>query len=163
MNADKNKPQSGGELVWSDATFRPLLTKQRIEELLGEKFGNIVMYNLNTDELSSRMYTNILLLVRARCLTWLQVSRPTVPPHRLWRGVNLWRYLRKYTIAITQMSLQTAFFSMFHHIIHMANVLRVILYSLTRQRACVRRCHMGGFTPVAKRVVALHPKRPYYQ
>lgn len=56
MNTDKNKPQSGGELVRSDATFRPLLTKQRIEELLGEKFGNIVMYNLNTDELSSRMY-----------------------------------------------------------------------------------------------------------
>ena len=51
MNTDKNKPQSGGELVRSDATFRPLLTKQRIEELLGEKFGNVVMYNLNTDEL----------------------------------------------------------------------------------------------------------------
>ena len=56
MNIKENKPQSGGRLVRSDAAFRPLLTKQRIEELLGEKFGNIVMYNLNTNELSPRMY-----------------------------------------------------------------------------------------------------------
>lgn len=49
----KNIPQNRGGVV---RPLRPILDRKKIEELLGEKFENVVMYYMDTNKLNRRFY-----------------------------------------------------------------------------------------------------------
>lgn len=53
MCIKKNVPQNCGGVV---RPIRPILNRTKIEELLGEKFENVVMYDLNTNQINRSLY-----------------------------------------------------------------------------------------------------------
>jgi hypothetical protein len=52
MCIKKNMPQNRGDV----RPLRPILNRKKIEELLGEKFENVVMYYLDTNKLNRKVY-----------------------------------------------------------------------------------------------------------
>ena len=50
----KNIPQNRGDV----RPLRPILNRKKIEELLGEKFENFVMYYLDTNKLNRKVYND---------------------------------------------------------------------------------------------------------
>ncbi len=59
MCIKKNMPQNCGAVI---RPTRPILNRQKIEELLGEKFGNVVMYYLDTNKLNRKIYNHSLVV-----------------------------------------------------------------------------------------------------
>ena len=55
MNIDENMPQNRGGGV---RPIRPILDRKKIEELLGEKFENFVMYYMDTNKLNRKVYND---------------------------------------------------------------------------------------------------------
>ena len=55
MCIKKNQPQNRGTVV---RPIRPILNRTKIEELLGEKFENVVMYYLDTKKLNRKTYND---------------------------------------------------------------------------------------------------------
>ena len=55
MCIKKNMPQNCGGVV---RPTRPILNRKKIEELLGEKFENVVMYYLDTNKLNRKTYND---------------------------------------------------------------------------------------------------------
>ena len=55
MCIKKNMPQNRGAVIRPQ---RPILNRKKIEELLGEKFENVVMYYLDTNKLNRKVYND---------------------------------------------------------------------------------------------------------
>ena len=55
MNTKENMPQNCGGGV---RPIRPILDRKKIEELLGEKFENFVMYYMDTNKLNRKVYND---------------------------------------------------------------------------------------------------------